>query len=337
MIRKINLSVLLVVILIIPGISWAKDLKTIKFCALSLMGESGPEVQIIRDYEIAALGWGAKLETKLYPNEKIIVNELKSGACDMATLTSAEVSQFNSFTGTLGAMGAIPDYNHLKLLLATLNSEKARKHLVQNGFEVVGIQPAGAVFIFLADRYLRGFDDLAGRKVGVLDSFPEMHQMVTEMGMTPVSSTLTNIFQKFNNGVIDIVGGPAIVFEVMELHKGLKDTGSMIEAPIMQASIQIVARSNVLPDGFGAKSRNYIWAHFDESLEIIRAAEEAIPRKYRLPVPKCNREEMEAMSKRIRLRFRDEGIYDGKMLTLLRKIRCKVDASRAECTDPNAE
>ena len=145
MIKRTYLSLFFIFVLATSGASWADELKTIKFCALSLMGDNGPEVQIIKDYEIAARGWGAKLVTKLYPNEKIIVNELKTGACDMATLTSAEVSQFNSFTGTIGAMGAIPDYQHLKLLLATLNSEKAQSHLVQNGYEVVGIQPAGAV------------------------------------------------------------------------------------------------------------------------------------------------------------------------------------------------
>ena len=56
----------------------------------------------------------------------------------------------------------------------------------QGEFEIAGIQPTGAIIsILYEDRYLRGLSDLAGRKIGVLDTMPEMRQMVMDMGMTP--------------------------------------------------------------------------------------------------------------------------------------------------------
>ncbi|MDX1695147.1 MAG: putative solute-binding protein [Ketobacteraceae bacterium] len=309
----------------------------LKMCAFTLLGESGPDFELVKDYQLAALSWGAELDVKAYISEKVIVNELKSGACDIASMTGGSAHSFNRFSGTIGAIGAIPDYEHLHVALAALNGEKARPYLSANGFDVVGIQPSGGIYLFLNDRYLKGIADLAGRRVGVLDNFPEMHKMVTNMGMTPVSSTVSNMFQKFNNGNIDIVGGPAIVYEVMELYKGLKDTGGVIEAPIMQSTIQVIARSDKLPAGFAEKSRQYFFDQFSESVDILSKAEKTIPRKYWIPVPKCNMEELEKTNKTVRLNFREKGIYHPKMLTLLRKVRCNLDPSRAECTSPDAE
>ncbi|OUS26165.1 hypothetical protein A9Q99_19505 [Gammaproteobacteria bacterium 45_16_T64] len=335
MLRKMFIGVALFVML--STRSMAADLTEIDMCAFTLLGEAGPEYQILEDYRVAAMAWGVKLNLKPYMNEKVVAEELKSGACDIANMTGMQIRHFNKFTGTLDSPGSIPDYDHLKTVLSTLSQPKAAKYMREGEYEIVGIQPAGAIFLFLNDRYLRGISDLAGRRMGVLDSLPEMRQMVADMGMTPVSSTVTNIFQKFNNGVIDVTGGPAIVFDIMELHKGLGDTGAIIEVPLVQANVQLVARADKFPEGFAQKSREYLTKNFDLSIDIIRAAEKAIPRKYWMPVPKCSLEEMAEQTKKVRLAFRDKGIYDGKMLTLLRKVRCNKNPSRAECTSDDAE
>ncbi len=40
------------------------------------------------------------------------------------------------------------------------------------------------------------------------------------------------------------------------------------------------------------------------------------------------------MMRESRIALRDEGVYDAEMMRLLRGIRCKLDASRAECVNP---
>jgi len=315
----------------------ANALTPVTMCAFTLMGEAGPDYQILRDYQAEALNWGVKLKLKSYMNEKIVVEELKAGECDLANMTGMQARQFNKFTGTLDALGAIPDYKHLKMVLNTLSQPKAAKYMKQGEFEIAGIQPTGAIFLFVRDRYLRGLSDLAGRKIGVLDTMPEMRQMVMDMGMTPVSSTVTNIFQKFNNGVIDITGGPAIVYEIMELEKGLDPGGAIIESPLLQSNVQLVGRISKLPAGFAQKSREFVAKNFDDSIRYIKKAEKAIPRRWWLPVPECQEKEMDELTRKIRLAFRDKGIYDGKALTLLRKVRCKQSPERAECTAEDAE
>ena len=315
----------------------AAELKPIKMCAFMMMGEGGPEHQMLADYQAAALSWGVKIELKPYMNENIVVEELKAGVCDLANMTGMQARNFNKFTGTLDAPGGIPTYDHLKMIIQTLAKPSAGKYMKEGDFEVVGIQTGGAVFLYSNDRNIQSMSDLAGKKMGILESTPEMRQIVSDMGMTPVSSTVTNIFQKFNNGVIDVTGGPAIVYDMMELNKGLEPNGGILSAPLVQANLQFVGRSGKLPEGFAQKSREYFAANFDASMSLITEAEKNIPEKWWIPIPKEKEPELHSQTRKVRLAFRDKGVYHPKMLTLLRKIRCKKEPTRAECTAKNAE
>ena len=137
--------------------------------------------------------------------------------------------------------------------------------------------------------------------------------------------------------MIDVTGAPAILFDIMELKKGLDPAGAIIESPLLQSNVQIIGRSSKLPPGFAQKSREFIASRFDESVSLIKKAEENISRRWWMPVPDCQLKEMNELTRKIRIGFRDKGIYDGKMLMLLRKVRCKYSPSMAECTSPDAE
>ncbi len=309
----------------------------VTMCAFMLMGEGGPEHQFLQDYQTAALNWGVKLTLKPYMNEKVVVEELKAGVCDVANMTSMQARNFNKFTGTLDAPAAMPTYDHLRMVLETLSKPSAEKYMQEGEFEILGIQSAGAVFLFSNDRHLTGLKDLAGKRMAILDSTPEVRQLVVDLGMTPVSSTVTNIFQKFNNGAVDITGGPAIVYDMMELHKGLEPNGGILAEPIMQGNMQFVGRTQKLPADFGLKSRQYFVDNFDRSLNMIRTAEQNVPKKWWIPLPDNQRDTFNAETRKVRLAFRDQNVYDGRMLTLLRKIRCKLEPTLAECSAANAE
>lgn len=323
--------------LAISSTAGAADLKTVKMCAFMMMGEGGPEHQLLKNYQAEALNWGVKLDLKPYTNENTVIEELKAGVCDIANMTGMRARNFNKFTGTLDSPGAIPTYEHLKTVIQTLAKPSAGKYMKQGDFEIVGIQTGGTVFLFSNDRKIGSMADLAGKKMGILEGMPEMRKIVSDMGMTPVSSTVTNIFQKFNNGVIDVTAGPAIIYEMMELHKGLGKQGGILKAPLLQGNLQFVGRTSKLPEGFAQKSREYFAANFDESITLLSDAEKKIPAKWWIEVPKDKLPILQRETKKVRLAFRDKGIYDPRMLTLLRKVRCSKDAARAECTAKDAE
>ncbi len=309
----------------------------VTMCAFTFMGEGGPEHQALLDYQTAALSWGVKLTLKPYINEKIVVEELKSGVCDIANMSSIQARNFNKFTGTIDAPAALPTYDHLKTLLETLAKPSAAKYMKVGDYEVVGIQPAGEIFMFVNDKKIQSLSAMAGKRIAILDSMPEMRQLVLDLGMTPVSSTMTNMFQKFNNGATDITAGPAIVFELMELHKGLEPNGGILKKPLLQGNNQFIARASKLPEGFAQKSREYFINGFDKNLTMIRNAEDKIPQNLWIPLPDASKDDYDTQTRKIRLTFKEQNVYDSNMLTLMRKVRCQYEATLAECTSKTAE
>lgn len=322
---------------VMTGNAVAAEPVPVTMCAFTFMGEGGPEHQALMDYQTAALTWGVKLTLKPYINEKIVAEEMKSGVCDIANMSSVQARNFNKFTGTLDAPAAMPSYKHLQMVMGTLAKPNASKYMKVGDYEVVGIQPAGQVYLFTHDRKIQSLSDMAGKKIAILDTMPEMRQLVLDLGMTPVSSTMTNMFQKFNNGATDITGGPAIVYELMELNKGLEPDGGILDMPLIQGNNQFIARWSKLPEGFGQKSREFFVANFDKNLAMIRAAEEKIPKKLWVSLPENRKDEYDQQTRNIRLTFRSKNIYDPNMLTLLRKVRCQIEATLAECTSADAE
>ena len=147
----------------------------------------------------------------------------------------------------------------------------------------------------------------------------------------------TEIVSKFNNRTVDIAGGPALVFEPMELHKGMDPDGGIIRYPMLQITVQILSRRAQFPDTFGQQSREYVTGNFDTAMKMVLDSEARIPEKYWIEVDGANEGDWAEIFRQNRILLRDKGIYDGKALTLFRKIRCKMDASRAECSADDKE
>lgn len=320
------------------GSSFASAGVTTKtMCAFDPIGANGPIYQAFLDYQAVAMKWGVKINLKPYTDERVAAEDFKSGVCDLVNVTGLRARSFNSFSGTMDSIGAIPTYKHLKTVLDTLATPKAAKYMISGDYETVGIIPGGAIFPFVTDKNINSPEKLAGRKIAVLDNAPEMQILVAQAGMTPVGSTLANVFSKFNNHTVEIAGGPALVFEPMELHKGMDPNGGIINYPMLQLTIQVISRTAQLPSGFGQKSREYTNANFDTAMKMILDSEARIPKKYWIEVNAANEGDWAEIFRQNRIVLRDKGIYNGKALTLFRKIRCKMDASRAECSADDKE
>ncbi|WP_231882860.1 putative solute-binding protein, partial [Oleiphilus sp. HI0132] len=179
----------------------------------------------MKEATIQAYKWGVDLTFEVFSDERIAIDEFKLGRCDAVNMLGFRAREFNSFTGSLGAIGAIPSYKHLGIIIKSLSSPKAA-HLMRIGeFEVLGIGPAGAIFMFTRDRSILLPKDFAGKRMAVLDDVPESEYLSQKHGITPVNSTIFNSILKFNNGTVDLTAAPAIVYEPFEMHKGLEPDG----------------------------------------------------------------------------------------------------------------
>lgn len=303
-----------------------------KICVFDFIGESGPVMTRMKDFKLEALKWGTELELKSFTSEKIATEEFKQGRCDGVMFSGFRARQFVPFSGTIDAIGAMPDMKHLKKTISALASDKTASLMTNGDYETAGILPLGAAYVFVKDKNINTLSKAAGKRIAVLDYDETQRKMVNRVGASPVSVDLMSIGGKFNNNSVDIVIVPAIAYEPFELYKGLGENGGVIAQPVTQLTSQFIIRSDKFPADFGLKSRKFAATYFDKVTKIITDAKNGIPSKYWINIPQEDVLEYNALMKNARQQLRDEGYYDAKALKLMSKIRCSYDSSLTECT-----
>jgi len=306
-------------------------------CVFDPLGANGPIFSQLKDYQTESVGWGVDLTLKPYTDERIAAEDFKSGLCNAISVTGMRSRQFVPFTGTIDAIGAVPSYAILKSTLKTLSSKKAAKFMRSGPYEIAGILPIGAAYMFVNDRTIDTVGEMSGKKVALPEGDPANMEMVKNLGATPVASSIATMYSKFNNGAVDIVFGPGIIYEAMELYKGLEPAGGIIRTPILQLTMQMIIKADDFPAEFAQQSRTYVMSQFNRAVTILTDAEKKIPEKWWVSIPAADQIGYDEMFRQSRIALRDQGFYEPKTLTILRKIRCRDDPSKAECTAADKE
>lgn len=314
----------------------------IKMCVFDVIGANGDMFNMVKDYALEMKAHGVDFDLRPYTDEGVAVGDFNSGQCDAVAATDLRTRPFNRFTGSISAVGAIPTYDDLKTALATLAQPKAASLMKENGYEVLGIVPAGAGYLFVNDRSIDTAGELAGKRMATLDYQKDAIHMVNHVKATVVPSDITNFAGKFNNGSVDTAYAPAFAYEALELYKGIGEDGGIVYYPLAQLTIQVIAREGVLDDETAQKSREVAWGMYGQAMDLIRSQEEAIPEEKWIRIPDSDIEGYQEMFRDNRLQLRDgtEGadkVYHPKMMSLLSKIRCSSNPSASECTASDRE
>ncbi|MGM0562899.1 MAG: putative solute-binding protein [Pseudomonadota bacterium] len=312
----------------------AEEKKTI--CVFDPVGNSGDVFNIMKDFQAKAMGWGANIKLEAYTDESVIVNELKSGQCDGAVLTGLKARPFNKFSTTIEAVGAIQTYEQMNRVLQTIltmDESKAHQLLRQGPYEVAGVMPAGAVFAFLRDRDWDSLDKIQGKKITVMEGDEVGKSMVRESGGTPVLATTTSFAGKFNNGSVDVTFAPAAAYGPLELYRGLGNEGGIVDMVFIQLTFQMIIRWERFPEEFGTQARRTAFENLDSAFEFVNDATAKIDPKYWVKLNPKDLPGYQSMFRQARIGLRDRGVYDGRMLSLLLKVRCSTDPTRAECSE----
>lgn len=72
-------------------------------------------------------------------------------------------------------------------------------------------------------------------------------------------------------------------------------------------------------------------------MEYINSSTKNIKPTYWLELPEKDKIGYMEMFRQSRIKLRNDGYYDGKMLSFLSKVRCQKDAALAECTAKDRE
>lgn len=303
------------------------------FCVFDPIGTRGPVYENMLDYQVSALDWGVKLKLKAYTNEAVVLADFKSGLCDAMGVTGTRIPAFNKFTGSIEAVGAIGSYANLRKLIGLISGPKAAKFMTDKDYEVAGILPGGAVYVFVRDKKINSVEAAAGKRVATIEYDKASRKVVEKIGATMVPASVATFATRFNNGDVDITYAPAIAYKPFEMHKGLGENGGIYPFVLAQMNFQMVLHKSKFPKDFAQKSRTYAFANFDEAMMHIKKAEEQIPKKYWLTLPEDKSREYQEMFRQIRIELTKQGAYDNRMIKIMFKLRCRDNPNHYECSE----
>jgi hypothetical protein len=306
-------------------------------CIFDIVGASGDTYNLMKDYKAAALNWGVNFKLKVYTDEKIAAEDLKAGVCDAAAITGIRARQFNKYTGSLDSVGALPSYDHVRTVVQVLasGSPTINDNLKSGPYEVAGVGPMGAAYLFVKDRTIDTVNELSGKSIAVMEYDDAQARMARQVGMSPVLSDVTNFAGRFNNNSVDICFAPIAAYSALELYKGMKPNGGIVDYVLGPLTLQLVTRHEKFPQGYAQQSREYFNNQiFDQAMTVVRNARSEVNKKWWINIPEADKARYDQMMRESRMSMTQDGIYDADMMSLLRKIRCKHDSSRAECVNP---
>lgn len=303
-------------------------------CLFDPVGSSGDMYALLEEFRREVKTWGVELQLRAIDNESVVVDEFKSKNCDAIAVTGMKARQFNSFSSTIEAVGALPEYIDVRRLMEALTRPEAAKYLQKGDYEIAGILPIGSVYMFLQNRKWAEeglHKSFVGKKVTVFEGDEVSFAMIRNMGGLPVMANTTNFAGKFNNGAVDITFSPAVAYEPFELYKGLAGGGGIVRYPLVQMTFQMIIRSSRFPEGFGAKVRKAAYERMGYALEYAYFNEKRIKPEFWVEPVSFEQAGLTAMLRSARLKLKEANVYDHRMLRLMRQIRCKRDPQHFEC------
>lgn len=308
-------------------------LESKNICIFDPVGSSGPMFKLMEDYKQFAVGEGIEVKLHAYTDEKIASDDFKAGQCDGVVLTGARARPFSKFASTIEAIGAVPNDKVMRNVVNLISSPKGAKYMKNDRYEVGGVMPAGAVYLFVDDRSIDTVEEMSGKKIATLDYDAPSIKMVNHVGAAVVPSNSANFSGKFNNGSVDIAYAPALAYKPLEMYKGLGTDGGIIRYNLAYLDFQLVLHTSSFSADYGQKSRQFVAGMFDRLLKMIEDNTAEIDTKYWIDLPEADKQRYDAMLRAVRVELRDSGVYDGTMLRLLKGLRCKENPAAAECTE----
>lgn len=274
---------------------------------------------------------------KVYTDERVLTEDFRAKKCDGAGISNIRARQFNAFVGSIDAIGAVQSYKQLTSVIQLLARPEFDSKMVNKDYEVVGVVPLGAAYIMVNDRKINTLSKAAGKKVAVMNFDGTQKKLVQNVGAQPVSVDLTSVGGKFNNREVDVMAAPALLFDPLELHKGMQDksgkvVGGIIRFPLVQVTGTLIMHRDKFPVGMGSVAREIISKQLVPAFKFVDQLEKNIPEKYWMDIPEGDKPGYMKIMREARIQMTKEGYYNAEMMKILKKIRCGQTPSNFECS-----
>lgn len=330
MVKTINLSLRKIILGAgLLGLMTTAQAQTI--CAFDLGGASGDNYALMKDFVLTAKKWNVDITLKPYSSETAAVKDFKSGECDGLVATSFTTRAFNSYTGSINAIGAIPSNVIARNLLMLMGNPKVAGDMVEGEYESAGIIPLGSAYLITKDRSINTLAKMEGKRIGVLEVDPVQARMAIKVGSKPVPMTIDNAGKKFEASQIDILPIPSMAFIPLEVNRHIGANGGVARFPLSFMTLNIILKKDAYPADFGQKSRQWFTAQTPKLMSKIARDDTAIPAKYWFDIPAEDQVGYLRILRQMRMEFVQNKTYNPRMMSLLKRLRCQQDKTNYEC------
>lgn len=309
----------------------AVESKTRTICIFDFLGKKGPIYAIGNELKAIAEIDGMKFELEAYTNERIATEDFITGKCAGLFASGLRVRQFNPFTGSIEAIGAVTDYEVIRRVVSELQKPAYNKYLENERYAIAGIVPVGKAFFYVNDRSINSLGKAAGKRVASLTYDRAQEKLIALAGATPVDTDITRFMTQFNNNAVDVVVAPAYAYKRLELYRGIGDKGAIIDFPLSVITFQTVLNKSRFNDREIARIRALVNSKASTTTYAAESEEREIPSSAWMKLDDKAASGYVVAMRDARIALRDEGVYDKNMLKLLRLVRCEMKPSDAEC------
>lgn len=322
-------AVILCFVVCLSSTAWAGKSATI--CVFDVMAAAGDTVSLIRDFSLAAKSWNVDFVTRVYTDEKEVQNAYNNKECQAMVLPDFAVRDYNHLMGSFSAVGSIQSDQMASTMIRALSSPKAAHLMLEKQHEVAGIIPMGSVFVMNNNRKMTKLSDAIGKRFMALENDPVYLRMIEAFGAKPVIVSLAKYGAVFNGGGADIVAAPAALYQPFELYRGIGTTGAAVRYPVLYLSLNLVIDPKAFPAGFGQRSRNWFVGQLPRLMGNINKVERQIPEKIWQDISVEERAAYGKLMREMRRRFIADGTYNARMLAIVQRTQCALDATHYNC------
>jgi hypothetical protein len=304
------------------------------FCVWDPLGKAGPISSTVDDQKLRSLHYGMDLTVITFQDEVELLDALRTDdRCDAALIRGSVAMEFNKFAGTIEAIGGMRQREQVHLLMQVLANPRMASRLTDDKYTVLGVATMGASYRFTSDRSKRSLADFKNQLMAVESIDPSRSEFVSAIGANPANGSMMSNVQSYADGKVKGMISPIIAYLVMGTGQISRDVG-IFDTPVAQSTIQLIGHTEKFPPGLAQILREDFLFKFDNYARRVDNEMALIPGEFWMKDTKADVQKMEQIALDVRLKLREEGYYDPAMLRLQRKIRCKFEPARSECTNP---
>lgn len=291
----------------------------------------------MHEWQRAALdGGGFRPSLQAYTQAAVALEDFSAGKCHAAFIPVDMDGMPLVPLASLSAFGAVTNRNQIKLLVEVLASEHPsviRNYLVTGDYESMGLVFSGPAYLLvngIANQASLG-TLLEARNLAVSNSM--QHRFASAFGAVSVPFAPETAAARLNAGSIDGMLTPLLWIPPLELNRR-QQAAVILHFPLYETTYVLVSHKNAFSEEQKQWSRKYVAISLLPLMESsIAAHQQALEKASPLKANDTLATNLSEVLRGHRVEQRDAGYYDGNILSLMRRIRCKLDSQQAECAN----